>query len=361
MKIKQFSLLFLLGILIFILSSCSKNMRKINTVTDDNVIVYPAPPTTPRFQYLTSINNSEDIVGKRSKVVSFLIGKRAVGNISKPYGATIKNGKIYICDQGAGVIEIIDLEKGSFNFFQPSGLGRLISPFNCSVDENNNLYVADIKRKQVLVYNPRGEYLNAFGDTGTFRPVDVFVHNKKVWVADIKGMKISVYDTDSSNTFLYDLIDDKTIDTKDKLYAPTNIYVTDSHVYVSDNGDYKIKKYTHKGKFVASVGALGTGLGQFSRPKGIAVDRDLNLFAIDGLFENVQIFNDKQQLLMALSSHYQGPGGLWLPATIAIDYDHLEYFQHYVHPRFKLKYLVMVTNQYGPDKINIYGAIEPIK
>lgn len=92
--------------------------------------------------------------------------------------------------------------------------------------------------------------------------------------------------------------------------------------------------------------------------KGIAVDKENNLYVVDAGFENVQIFNNKGQLLMFFGGSYKGPGDMWLPAKVIIDYDNLNYFQKYVHESFDLKYLIFVTNQYGPSKINIYGFVE---
>jgi hypothetical protein len=37
----------------------------------------------------------------------------------------------------------------------------------------------------------------------------------------------------------------------------------------------------------------------------------------------------------------------------------MKYFQKYVDPAFELKYLILVTNQFGPDKLNIYGRVDP--
>jgi hypothetical protein len=65
--------------------------------------------------------------------------------------------------------------------------------------------------------------------------------------------------------------------------------------------------------------------------------------------------------LMFFGGNYKGPGDMWLPAKISIDYENLEYFQKYVDPDYNLKYLILVTNQFGPDKLNIYAAIEPLK
>src|SRR5208337_3284128 len=112
---------------------------------------------------------------------------------------------------------------------------------------------------------------------------------------------------------------------------------------------------------ITSIGSYGTGTGQFVRPKGIAVDKEMNLFVVDAGFENTQLFNNKGQLLMFIGGPYKGPGDMWLPAKVIIDYDNLKYFKKYVDPKYDLKYLVLVSNQYGPDKINIYGAISPVK
>ena len=38
-----------------------------------------------------------------------------------------------------------------------------------------------------------------------------------------------------------------------------------------------------------------------------------------------------------------------------IDYDHVDFFRHYAADGFELEYLVLVSNQFGPHKINVYG------
>ena len=56
-----------------------------------------------------------------------------------------------------------------------------------------------------------------------------------------------------------------------------------------------------------------------------------------------------------------GTGYMCLPSKVIVDYDNISYFQKYVDPSFTLKYLIIVVNQYGLDKINIYGYVEPVK
>jgi sugar lactone lactonase YvrE len=98
-------------------------------------------------------------------------------------------------------------------------------------------------------------------------------------------------------------------------------------------------------------------MGQFVRPKGIACDKEDNLYVVDAGFENVQIFNSNNQLLMFFGGPYKGPGDMWLPARVIIDYDNIKYFTKYVDSKYDLNYLIIVSNQYGPDKINVYGGV----
>jgi hypothetical protein len=71
----------------------------------------------------------------------------------------------------------------------------------------------------------------------------------------------------------------------------------------------------------------------------------------------VQLFDAQGQLLMHFGGAYQGPGFMYLPAKVVVDYDDLDLFRPYLDPRFVLDHLILVTNQYGPDKVSVYGFL----
>jgi DNA-binding beta-propeller fold protein YncE len=343
-----------LGCLTVMFASCSRHISK--TSGQSEAIIYPAPPDTARIQFLTSFSSSVNSVGKTSVFKKFVMGEPSPKPINKPYGIAIKKGKIYICDTGLGGLEIIDLDKNKFEYFVPKGKGQLKLPLNCFVDDEENLYVTDGERLQVVVFDRNGNFLDAFGETEKFKPIDVFVQDNKVWVSNSKNNSILVYNKGTYG-LLYSFPSYANGE-EGYIYTPTNIFVTGSDVFVSDMGDFKVKKYDHEGKFLSSVGSNGANVGQFTRPKGIAVDHDGNLFVVDAGFENTQIFDKEGRILMFFGGPYKGPGDNWLPAKVIIDYDNLKYFQKYVDPEYNLRYLVFVTNQYGPDKVNVYGSIE---
>ncbi|MEI6575405.1 MAG: hypothetical protein WCO63_04430 [Bacteroidota bacterium] len=344
-------LLIILGPLVFL--SCSKKVSNVHKGGD--LVIYPSPPDTTRVQFLTSISTSLDITGQRSGLARFVLGENKSLPIAKPYGIAIQKGKLFVCDASINGLEYIDFDKHTFDYLVPKGRGKLKMPANCIVDTAQTLYVADAQRRQIVVFDKNGEYVDAFGDLGDAKPTDIGIYGDKIWVPDASHNKVNVYQK-GTHKLLYSFPD--STETGDgHLFQPINITVTKDFVYVTDFGDFKVKTYTHAGEFRQAVGGFGNSLGQFVRPKGIAVDNDGNLFVVDAGFENVQIFNKEGQLLMFFGGSYKGPGDLWLPAKVIVDYDNLSYFKKYVDPGFTLKYLIFVTNQYGPDKINVYGAV----
>ena len=339
--------------LILIDASCSRHLNRMSAHKE--AILYPSLPDTVRIQFLTTFSNSENSGDNQSAFSRFIFGKSPVKQIKKPYGIAVHDGKIYICDTGLGLLEVIDLEKNTFSYFDPQGKGKLNLPLNCFVDDDGKIYVADGVRLQIVVFDAQGNYIDAFGETDKFKPTDVFISGDKIWVSNIKNNRVQVYNKDT-RSLLYTFPEVEQ-GQPGFLYSPANLYITPDRVYVSDLGDFKVKIYTHDGKYLSSVGSNGTSPGQFVRPKGIAVDHDGDLYVVDASFENAQIFDKEGRLLLYFGGPYKGPGDMWLPAKIIIDYDNLRFFQKYIDPAYKLNYLIFVTNQYGPDKVNVYGSI----
>jgi hypothetical protein len=76
---------------------------------------------------------------------------------------------------------------------------------------------------------------------------------------------------------------------------------------------------------------------------------------VDAAFENVQVFNRLARLLVFFGGPGPHPDNLNLPTAITIDYDNVALFQKYADPKFKLEYVILVANQFGRNKVNVYG------
>lgn len=318
-------------------------------------IVFPEPPAIPRIQYLTSFSASGDVIQPKGKFHRFVFGEETSLPIIKPYGITVHGKRVYICDTGLGGIEVLDLEQGSFEYFIPKGLGKLLLPLNCALDEMGFLYVADGNRKQVVIFDENSKFIHAITLENEFKPTDVEVNDSLIFIAAIDDHSIHVYDK-STRAFIRKIPAQNEADPK-LLFQAANICLHDSLLLVSDLGGCKVSVFDLFGSAKGTFGKPGRGYGEFTRPKGIAADNEGNIYVVDAAFENVQVFNDKGDLLMNFGGTYEGPGGMWLPAGVTLDYGNLDYFKSFVNDMFQLEYLVFVTNQYGPDRVSVYGFI----
>jgi len=76
---------------------------------------------------------------------------------------------------------------------------------------------------------------------------------------------------------------------------------------------------------------------------------------VDAAGQVVQIFDDTGRLLMWFGEPGSSRVDLDLPAKVAVDYDNVALFQKYAAPDFQIDHLVIVTSQYGPRKVSVFG------
>ncbi len=348
--LKFFLLLFLTQLLV----ACGGTPKK---VTD--YILYPPAPNEPRIQYLTSLSGPDYFTEDKSAFGDFILGADAQRNtgVTKPYGVSIKDGIIYLVDIRSSGVATFDLKQNKFDMIHGSFDSRMVKPINIFIDDENNKYIADIKRKLVIVLDENNEFLKSFGDGESFKPSDVLVADEKVFIADTKNHAIHVYDKNTTEKlYSIDNKDNKDGTSEGLLYFPTNLALSpDNHLYVSATMNFSIQEFTLEGEFVRKIGQVGNQLGKFTRPKGIAIDRENNIYVVDTSFQNVQIFNKDGDLLMYFGESGSKPQNINLPAKVFIDYDNISYFQKYAKPGFEIEYLILVTSQFGNNKLNIYG------
>lgn len=317
-----------------------------------DAVFYPPAPELPRLQYLTSFNSSKD-VQVQSQFDKFVVGEQPDLRLQKPYGVASRDGRVYVCDTMTTVL-VFDTRNHSFApLAGAQGEGRLLQPVNVSVDADGTKYVADPARGQVVAYGRDDQYLRAFGTPGNWRPVDAVAYQGRLYVADLANAVVKVFDLANGEPVA--TIGDKGTP-EERLAQPTNLaFDAAGFLYVSDVGRFQVAKYDRDGHFKAKFGDPGDSVGHFARPKGIAVDRQGRLFVVDAAFNNVQLFNPDGRVLMAFGNAGDKPGTFQLPAKIAIDYDSVADFQKYAAPGFRIEYLVLVTSQFGPHLVNVFG------
>lgn len=343
----KYLVIFSLPILI---SSCAAPIDK----GDAGPIFYPPLPNPPRIQYLTSFATLRDL-SEPSAFSDFLLGKERSAQtlVKKPYGVALANGKLFAVDtRGPGYV-VFDLKQQRTYSIYGVGAGRMKKPINIVLDAKGNRFITDTERNQILMYNNQDKFVRAFGVDGQFKPTDVALLDDEMYVVDIEHHKIHVLSI-AFGTVLREF--GKAGSKENEFYHPTNIKIgVDGNLYISDTGNYRIQVYSRKGKFLRSIGKAGSGLGEFARPKGVALDRSGHVYVVDAAFNNVQIFGADGKLLLFFGGAGNDPGGLNLPTDIEINYENVKFFQKYTAPGFELEFVILVANQFGPNKITIYG------
>jgi hypothetical protein len=127
------------------------------------------------------------------------------------------------------------------------------------------------------------------------------------------------------------------------------------NIYVTDKAGARITQFDRSGAFRRIIGRLGDNIDEFIRPKGIAIDKDDRIWVVDTGTEVAKIYNQQAQLLLFFGLPGNEPGMMNLPTKIVLDYDNIEFFKQYAVKGADIEFLVLVSNQYGPNKVSVYG------
>ncbi len=339
------------------LGGCATSGAKKDT-TDQGF--FPPPPDLPRIQFLMSITADSDLPGSRKGLVRLLLGDEPLRKLVRPRGVGVHEGVIYVADPAIGTVIKIDLQEGRFDWIRDGGSGKLSKPLGLAIAEDGTLFVADSGRRQVVSYAPGDHaFIRSYGDPKTLKPTDVAVFGNNVYVSDIGDHEIEVYDRESGER-------SGTLGSEGaepgRFKFPSFVTTGPTgEVYVTDSMNFRVQRLSAEGEHIESYGSAGDWTGKLSRPKGIAVDEEGRVHVLDAGFENAQIFLPGGEAATFYGGYGNFLGHMYLPFGIALDRSALGYFESKVDPRIKAQYLIFVTNQSGPNRLNIYVFGEPVE
>jgi sugar lactone lactonase YvrE len=317
-------------------------------------VFYPALPDPPRIQLLATLTGEQDLRPPSSSFARFILGdENSTQQLVQPYGTAMHKGRLYVVDTGAAGVAVFDIAAQRFSYLSGAPNGQMRRPINIRIDTDGSKYITDTGRNQILVYGQDDRFVAAYGKEGQFRPTDVAIVADRLYVTDVLHHQVHVLDKRTGKPlFAFG----KAGSGEGELFHPTNIVPgPEGDLYVSETSNFRVQRFTQEGKPVRSYGAVGSTPGSFARPKGLAIDRTGRMFVADAAFENVQLFDDKGKLLLFFGQEGEPQERMHLPAGVGIDYDNVSLFQKHADPNFKIEYLILVTSQFGPNKVDVYG------
>ncbi len=319
---------------------------------------WPQFPDEPRIQFLRSFGGSEDVAPAQDDTFEKLMlgsNVKTSENIQKPYGVAMRGGRIYVCDIRHNCITVLDLAKKETRLVGVTGINALKHPVDVTLADDGTMYVADTDRGAIFVFDASERFSRVIGHE-KFKPVSLAVHGDRLYACDLTAQRVEIFDRNSGDpigTF------GKPGDEDGDFRVPLGI-ATDAKgdVYVVDMMRCRVQKFSPDGTFISGVGKLGDYAGSFARPKQLAVDSEGILYVVDAAFQNVQMFDDQYQLLMSFGAAGAFPGAMDLPVGIAVSNEGIELFHDEIYPGFNAKRLIVVTNQFGPNKVSVYALGE---
>ncbi len=318
-------------------------------------VFFPSPPELPRLQFLKSFSTADDLGGaKPSAFETFLLGPaKAQSGIATPFGVVMYDGKLYVCDVGQRKIQVVDLVHKTIT--PMTNDARLRNPVNIYITADGVKYVADPAAGAVLVFDRDNKLLSLLGKAAQIQPLDVVVNGNRCYVTDFASNQVVVLDTHSGAEIQRI---GSAGDNNDQFRMISDLALSPSgHLLVTDKLKAQILEFDQKGTYVKTLGHLGDNIDELARPKGIAVDHENRIWVVDSAAEVAKIYDDQGRLLLYFGLPGNEPGKMSLPAQITLDYNakHIDAFRSYAVPGARIDCLVLVTNQYGPNKVSVYG------
>ncbi|TAN42814.1 MAG: 6-bladed beta-propeller [Nitrospirae bacterium] len=193
----------------------------------------------------------------------------------------------------------------------------LMKPYGV-FSSNGTIYVAEMLGGVVAVFDTKTKNFHFIGsDKGPgklVRPMGIAADNEnRVYVTDSGQNRVVVFEKSGKYLFSFG--------TAKQFSKPSGIAVNDQEgkVYISDQKNHKIYAFSKKGDFLFEIGKEGEKDGEFNAPTHICVDNKNKLYVTDSLNFRVQIFDSNGKFISKFGQIGDGLGMFARPRGVAVD------------------------------------------
>lgn len=217
------------------------------------------------------------------------------------------------------------------NLFTISGYGddeKLNFPADVYTSSDGNIYIADGRNPLVHCYDNNGKFLFSFGtfsgedgiSPGRFiRPFALFIDDKdQIYVSDVERHDIQIFDKNGG--FIKQI--KPTMKAGLEEFRPSSFHVLkDGRIVATDLSNERVLILSQDGAILKVIGSgnRGSGDGDFNQPDGVTVVNESIICVVDVLNFRVQEFDLEGNFIRSFGYAGKEPGAFGRPKEIAID------------------------------------------
>lgn len=247
------------------------------------------------------------------KILGYIYGQNQNGKLD-----TIESGDspIYVAQNQKGNLYVIYTEHNSaIQVFDPAGKylfnfgtrGNNSGEFSeyisgIAINDKNDVFVCDVKRKKILVFDEKGQFKYEFSSVSGLTPED---EKQDTYPAHISiGYDGLLYISDGKNGHVW-IYNQKGDYLRSLGGSKIGLFPSAGHISFDKTGNTyvllglanKIAKVNSEGKEILTIGKRGSKVGQFLRPSGLATDSKNRVYIVDVVLSVIQVFDTNGKLL----------------------------------------------------------------
>eukprot|EP01100_Stratorugosa_tubuloviscum_P012726 TRINITY_DN6145_c0_g1_i7.p1 TRINITY_DN6145_c0_g1~~TRINITY_DN6145_c0_g1_i7.p1 ORF type:complete len:300 (-),score=127.78 TRINITY_DN6145_c0_g1_i7:117-1016(-) len=218
-------------------------------------------------------------------------------NLNTPIGVSIDNDdNIYVADSKNHCIRIYNKQGELIKTIggrQGNSNGCFNEPWGITIDnENKELFVTDCKNHRIQIFDClTGRFKRKFDNLGNHGnlnyPVGITIYGDRLLIADNNNHRIVIMNKRTGDLMKVFGNENK----QQQREQPCNIVVYNDTIFVTDNNNHRIQAYDMDGKHKFQFGSQGRNHGQMRSPLGIAIIPHLQqLIVVEGYSSRLQLF-----------------------------------------------------------------------
>ncbi|MEH7414367.1 6-bladed beta-propeller [Neobacillus drentensis] len=244
--------------------------------------------------------------------------------LEKPMDVTKVGQYVYVTDTSHKQVQAFDTSGTPIFKFGKEGTdkGQFEFPYGITGDKAGNIYVADLYNAKISIFTSKGKFIKYFEVANKVDelkgPGGLRIYNNTLYVTDIPKNKVMVFDLTGKKLLEINNATGK----GDLLNSPNAITIdNDKNIYVSDTGNQRLVVYDKNGKYKRTINGStdGKGNSKFVNPRGIGVEENGTLLLVDNMTHYVYGFDKNGKQVFQYGGLGSDKDQFYLPNGLFVD------------------------------------------